>query len=174
MPQRRTVKKKVKSQAQWEALIRRRLGKLLDIVLGHPSLRKMGPHKTPWYIDCAVVGKQKMTFLNTQFRGKKEPTDVLSFPGAELYFHETSYLGELVVCLPVLLYQAKDLKHSPEHELDVLIIHGILHLLGLDHDKSKSEEKLMSQWEQRLLVEMTGKKTKKQPQALIQRARSGT
>jgi probable rRNA maturation factor len=64
------------------------------------------------------------------------------------------YLGELVVALPVLKSQARELKHSPETELSVLLSHGILHLLGMDHEKGKKPAREQAAWEQRLLAVM--------------------
>ncbi len=79
-----------------------------------------------------------MKKINFQYRKKNYATDVLSFRPAE----EVS-MGELIFCLPVLKKQALAQKHSLHNELLYMIIHGVLHLLGYDHEKSKDEEKLM-------------------------------
>lgn len=91
-------------------------------------------------ITFVFLPADQMKAINTQYRGKKKPTDVLSFASVE----EDS-LGELLFCLPVLKKQAKAQKHSLDHELLYMMIHGVLHLLGYDHELSKSEEKLMFQ-----------------------------
>jgi probable rRNA maturation factor len=80
------------------------------------------------------VASAKMKKLNSQFRGKNKHTDILSFAPIE----ETS-LGELVLCLPVLKKQAKEHELSLDHEIGYMLIHGILHLLGYDHETSKKD-----------------------------------
>jgi probable rRNA maturation factor len=91
-----------------------------------------------------------MTRLNEQYRGKAYATDVLSFPSPEV-FQSMGQLGELVVCLPVLKRQARELGHAPEQELDVLLAHGALHLLGLDHELGPKQSAEMARLEARLL-----------------------
>ena len=81
-----------------------------------------------------------MQKINLQFRGKDKPTDVLSFESQDAHT-----LGELIFCLPVLKKQAKEHKQSLQDELTLMIIHGILHLLGYDHEASKAEDALMFQ-----------------------------
>lgn len=74
-----------------------------------------------------------MTRLNGRLRGKSYATDILSFeaPGP---VRETGWLGELVICRPTLMRQAREHGHSPATELEILVIHGLLHLLGFDHE----------------------------------------
>ena len=84
------------------------------------------------------VTSAKMKKLNSQFRGKNKHTDILSFEPIE-----ESSLGELVLCLPVLKKQAKDHKLSLNHEIGYMLIHGILHLLGYDHETSAKDAKRM-------------------------------
>ncbi|MBC7467425.1 MAG: rRNA maturation RNase YbeY [Bdellovibrio sp.] len=91
-------------------------------------------------ITFVFLPTDQMKAINTQYRGKKKPTDVLSFASVE-----PDSLGELLFCLPVLKKQAKLQKHSLDHELLYMMIHGVLHLLGYDHEVSKKEEKLMFQ-----------------------------
>lgn len=84
------------------------------------------------------------------FRKKKKTTDVLSFP-ADRFFQEMGLLGDLVICGPVLIQQAREQGHDWKNELDVLMVHGLLHLFHYDHEKSPREAKVMAQWEQKLL-----------------------
>ena len=74
------------------------------------------------FLDTAAAKK-----INCEFRGKNYATDILSFDG-----------GELVLCPQVLKRQAKEHKHSFNAELGYMLIHGVLHLKGFDHEKSKS------------------------------------
>lgn len=76
---------------------------------------------------------------NQEYRGKNYATDILSFEG------DQDSLGELVICPQVLKAQAKEHGHSFRAELGYMLIHGVLHLLGYDHEASKKEEKKMFQ-----------------------------
>ena len=76
--------------------------------------------------------------INWQFRGKDYATDVLSFETME-----EGSLGELVMCPQVLQKQAEEHKLSFNLELGYMILHGVLHLLGYDHEKSEDEAKKM-------------------------------
>lgn len=89
-------------------------------------------------LTIVLVSSQKMRALNRQFRGKDYATDVLSFEG----FEPTS-LGELIICNSVVIKQAKQHKFSFHQELAYMVLHGILHLLGYDHERSKKEAKIM-------------------------------
>jgi probable rRNA maturation factor len=91
-----------------------------------------------------------MAALNAKFRKKEGPTDVLSFP-APGPVRRLGMLGELVICLPVLVRQAREQGHPPERELRVLLVHGVLHLLGLDHERGPEEAALQRHWETVLL-----------------------
>jgi len=64
-------------------------------------------------------------------------------------------LGELVVCVPVLKRQAAEQGHSFKKELDTMLIHGFLHLLGYDHEKNRKEELKMMRLQDKLLKKMT-------------------
>lgn len=68
--------------------------------------------------------------MNTRFRGKKRATDVLSFAAIE-----PGFLGELVLCRPVLKRQCKSHGLSFREETGYLVLHGLLHLLGFEHEK---------------------------------------
>jgi probable rRNA maturation factor len=76
--------------------------------------------------------------LNREYRGKDYATDVLSFEGLE-----SSSLGELVICPRVISRQAKEHGLLVREELGYMVLHGFLHLLGYDHERSRKEEKLM-------------------------------
>jgi probable rRNA maturation factor len=75
--------------------------------------------------------------LNHQYRGKDKPTDVLSFPLADEI--QPFLLGDVVISLDTAARQAQRRHHSLPEELQTLLIHGILHLLGYDHEVSRSE-----------------------------------
>ena len=80
-------------------------------------------------MTIAVVPDARVRVLNRQFRKKDTPTDVLSFPS-----DQRGYLGEVVIASGVAARQARDAGHSLGTELRVLALHGLLHLLGYDHE----------------------------------------
>ncbi len=81
-----------------------------------------------------LVSDRKITELNRLYRGKNEPTDVLSFQAGQ-----EDYLGDVIISTETALRQAQQLGHSLEKELKILIIHGFLHLLGYDHETDHGE-----------------------------------
>lgn len=96
---------------------------------------------TDMSVGLAVVGDRKMKLLNEKFMKHEGTTDVLSFP--ELGEDETrfvepdsleSHLGDLVVSWPQALKQAMERNHTVDDEVDFLVQHGLLHLLGIHHD----------------------------------------
>ena len=94
--------------------------------------------------------------LNESYLGRKGPTNVLAFPmsdGLEPVV-ESGMLGDVVISLDTAVAESKDLNETLEHTIDRLLIHGILHLLGYDHEKSKSEAKRMENEEKRLMALM--------------------
>jgi probable rRNA maturation factor len=145
------TKKKALSPTQWESLAERKLKRILQLAEGVPGLAKLGPSAT-WKVEVRLVGSRSMIQLNSSYRGKSYATDVLSFPTLSP-FRDAGQLGDLVVCLPTLKSQAKALGHKPEQELEILLVHGVLHLLGLDHERGVQEAKKMARWEKQLLGE---------------------
>jgi rRNA maturation RNase YbeY len=75
--------------------------------------------------------------LNRQYRGKNKPTDVLSFPLADEL--QPFLLGDVVISIETAARQAQRRGHTLREELQTLLVHGILHLLGYDHEVSRSE-----------------------------------
>ena len=90
--------------------------------------------------------------LNQQYRGFDKPTDVLSFAmgEGEEVFEQDPTLGDVVISVETAQRQADARGHSLERELRVLLVHGILHLLGYDHEED-AEAELMEAEERRLL-----------------------
>lgn len=87
-----------------------------------------------------------MKKLNAQYRGKNKTTDVLSFAMDE----EENLLGDILLSLDQAKRQATEHKHSLRHELLILIIHGLLHLLGYDHETDE-DYKVMFKKEKEVL-----------------------
>jgi len=83
-----------------------------------------------------ITTDQQIRDLNSRFRGMDTPTDVLSFNLNQLDPDEnTQYLGDVVISYPTASAQAQTYGHTVTDELQLLIVHGILHLLGYDHAK---------------------------------------
>jgi len=106
-------------------------------------------------ISIALVGPARIKRLNREYRGKNRVTDVLSFPNREIMFEEFQFkeiekiegLGEVIICLREVRKRAKRFKETFEKELARVLIHGILHLLGYNHEKNKEKARLMEEKE---------------------------
>ena len=75
-----------------------------------------------------------MRSLNLKFRGKDKATDVLSFPASQ-DDPPQSFAGELAISAQIALRNAVQLGHSPAEEVKILVLHGVLHLAGYDHER---------------------------------------
>lgn len=111
----------------------------------------MAPAAARGEVAIALVSDRRIRELNRQFRGKDAPTDVLSFasdldPGAP---SGPSPLGDIVISTQTARRQARDNGHTYGRELKVLALHGLLHLMGYDHD-DPADRGRMSRLERRL------------------------
>ncbi|MCC6263658.1 MAG: rRNA maturation RNase YbeY [Bryobacterales bacterium] len=96
---------------------------------------------------CLITTAEELAELNARFRQKSESTDVLSFPAAG----DPGYLGDLAISLPHARAQAREHGHSTEDEIRVLILHGLLHLMGFDHETDQGRmRRAESRWRKRL------------------------
>jgi probable rRNA maturation factor len=108
-----------------------------------------------------LVDEPTIANLNEQWMGKEGPTDVLAFPMDELRpglvneEPEDGVLGDLVLCVSVAERQAEEAGHAAADEVDLLTVHGILHLLGYDHAEPE-EHREMFGLQARLLAEWQG------------------
>lgn len=90
----------------------------------------------PAELVIRLVDEQESARLNECYRHKAGPTNVLSFPfemPAVMTGNAPTFLGDLVICVPVLEQEAKRQNKIPEHHWAHIIIHGVLHLIGYDH-----------------------------------------
>ncbi len=113
-------------------------------------------------ISIKFCGSEEMTSVNKYYRGKNYPTDVLSFPVSEDLPHNSSieYLGDILICLPICYNQAIKAKQTFAAELEKMIIHGMIHLKGFDHERNKNAWIVMNQLEkniQTVLIKEMGK-----------------
>jgi len=101
-------------------------------------------------ITIVLTTNQEIHKLNAQFLGHDYPTDVLSFPSDEIDIDtESNYLGDIIISYERAVEQAQQANHSLEDELKLLLVHGILHLLGFDHD---DEERKKIMWEKQAKI----------------------
>jgi len=105
----------------------------------------------PYEVSLVFTDSEKVKQLNRDYRGVDEPTDVLAFhmlpqKGVDSSFalppDGVTRLGEVIISYPQAVAQAREQGHSPEKELALLVIHGILHLLGYDHEEPEEESKM--------------------------------
>jgi rRNA maturation RNase YbeY len=102
-------------------------------------------------LSVEFVGDHRMRRLNAQYRGRDITTDVLAFAMREAPGPRSPLLGDVVISVPRAAKQADEQKHPLQYELTVLLIHGILHLLGYDHERSEYEARRMRRKERAVL-----------------------
>jgi probable rRNA maturation factor len=102
-------------------------------------------------LGILFVGDQRMRSLNRQYRGKDRTTDVLAFAMREAPHSSSTVLGDVVIAVPTAVRQAKEGQRSLDEELTVLLVHGILHLCGYDHERSEKEARRMQRRERMIL-----------------------
>lgn len=106
-------------------------------------------------LSLLVVDETEMQKINKRHRKKNKPTDVLSFSRIEGDFPNwLEEIGDVVLCWPVALKQAKERGVSPSHEVKNLLVHGILHLFGYDHERSPKDEKIMFRLQAQILSKL--------------------
>jgi len=110
---------------------------LFKIILKH--LPKIEGPLTYEDVEFLLTDDATLRTLNKQYRGKDKPTDVLSFS-----LEDPVHLGQLVISVDRAKVQAKEIGHSLEEELQFLFTHGLLHLLGYDHEKPEDEKKMLA------------------------------
>jgi probable rRNA maturation factor len=84
--------------------------------------------------DCLITGDAEIRRLNREFRGKDAATDVLSFPCHREHAGGSVSLGDIAISASRARVQARQHGHTIEEEIRVLLLHGLLHLLGMDHE----------------------------------------
>jgi probable rRNA maturation factor len=102
-----------------------------------PWLARIAPASAKGDLSIAIVSDARMRALNRQFRGKDKVTDVLSFPAdrsAPAAPAAAGFMGDVVIAAGVAKQQARAAGHPLQTEIRVLALHGLLHLLGYDHE----------------------------------------
>ena len=111
-------------------------------------------------LGLVITNQERVQQLNRSYLGKDEPTDVLAFSAREEIDAELPpfvqppdgvlHLGEVIISYPQAVIQAEEHRHSVKREIAILIIHGVLHLLGYEHDKPELERQMKTR-EQEIL-----------------------
>jgi probable rRNA maturation factor len=118
--------------------------------------------------QCLITGDTEMQRLNREFRKKDDPTDVLSFPTApgahkrrgEAGMPEPCSLGDIAISLDRARAQAREFGHAVDDEICILMLHGVLHLMGMDHERDAGAmARAETEWRRKLRL----------PSALIER-----
>ena len=115
-------------------------------------------------ISLVIVGQERIHELNREYRKKDKPTDVLSFAMSEQKDEEEEtgfltppdglvHLGEVIISYPQAVIQAGEHGHSIQKEMAILIVHGVLHILGYDHEKPDMEPAMQAK-EKAILAEI--------------------
>lgn len=127
--------------------LRTRAAFLLDLVSDVPES-----------LCLAFCDAPMMAEANARFRRKRYPTDVLSFPTASGFADpgqsHRHALGEILICLPVCLRQATRGRRTPARELERMLVHGIAHLKGFDHERGDAAFRVMTALERGIAREL--------------------
>lgn len=113
-------------------------------------------------IELVIIGEKKMRSLNRDWRGKDKVTDVLSYESRKREVESGKFkfvfppdgvvrLGQIFICASVAARQAREYGCSFQEEISRLLVHGILHLAGYDHEKNIKEEKKMMDLQEKIL-----------------------
>jgi probable rRNA maturation factor len=104
-----------------------------------------------WELSVLLCGDKFITALNSQYRGRQEATDILSFSmNAETRDNDGGYFlpGDIAISLDTLRENARYFQTTEDEELRRLLIHGILHLDGMDHETTDQEEPMLAMQEE--------------------------
>ena len=117
--------------------------------LAERVLAAVGEGRSELSLD--LVGDGRMRRLNRQYRRKDRTTDVLAFAMRESASPVSALLGDVVISVPTAQRQAKEGGRSLSEELAWLLVHGVLHLCGYDHERSETDARRMKRREQAIL-----------------------
>jgi len=102
----------------------------------------LAPTRRPTVLSVRVVGRARSRSLNAHYRHKDKPTNVLSFGGAGRVPDGRHFLGELVICAPVVAQEARTQAKTLESHWAHMTVHGVLHLQGFDHEREAEARKM--------------------------------
>ena len=93
-------------------------------------------------LEINIVGGKEIKELNHSYRGKNKITDVLSFAWTEDKVVKSKFLGQIYICYPQIVRQAKELTIKTKEEFARMLVHGFLHIIGYDHVEIKEAQKM--------------------------------
>jgi rRNA maturation RNase YbeY len=134
-------------------------------------LALVGQHEAE--LSLALVGNSEIQTLNAKYRKKDYPTDVLAFPVDDRLGTEERLLGDVVISVQKAKQQAKQGRRSLDEEMAALLIHGVLHLLGYDHERSSPDARIMRGLEKRIYRQLCDEGMLEYNSVQIQRTRRG-
>ena len=106
---------------------------LSDIALAKFVARASRASKLKGMVNVMVTGSSELRSLNRRFRAKDQPTDVLSFPPGPCFVNGLA--GDIAISADIARQNARRLGHSAAQEIKILVLHGVLHLAGYDHEQ---------------------------------------
>ena len=108
-------------------------------------------------LSILFIGDRAMRSLNRRYRKQDKTTDVLSFSlrGGQFKHIRPEMLGDVVISVPAACRQARQAGHEIRHEIERLLVHGLVHLLGYDHERNRADAQLMAKKERLLLKKMS-------------------
>lgn len=106
------------------------------------SLQDQQEHEQEYELTIRVVDEEESQSLNSQYRGKDKPTNVLSFPFEAPAEIELNLLGDLVICAPIVAQEAKEQSKKEIAHWAHMVIHGTLHLQGYDHIEDEEADEM--------------------------------
>ena len=124
-----------------------------EAILREWALQVLPADKKDAEVTIRVVDEAEITALNREYRGKDGATNVLSFPYETMPAIETALLGDVVICAPVVAMESVAQQKPLEAHWAHMVVHGLLHLLGYDHQKD-SEARDMEDHEAQLLARL--------------------
>jgi len=134
--------------------------RLTRVVVRQASLRRLAGHvlsavgEAQSELSIELVGDGRMRRLNREYRKKDRTTDVLAFAMRESASPVSALLGDVVISIPTARRQAKEGGRSLSEELAWLLVHGVLHLCGYDHERSDADARRMKRREQTILKDL--------------------
>tara|TARA_A100001037_G_scaffold133828_3_gene121375 strand:+ start:15375 stop:15824 length:450 start_codon:yes stop_codon:yes gene_type:complete len=116
------------------------------------ALEELGEDPEPPDLCIRLVDAAESQTLNSRFRGQEKPTNVLSFP-ADVHIPGRRTLGDVVICMPVVVGEAARQQKAVDDHLAHMVVHGVLHLFGYDHQKDDDAQR-MEGLEQQILCQL--------------------
>jgi probable rRNA maturation factor len=139
-------------------IVRKRVAGLSEVALARFVTRARRAARLRGAVNVLLTSNRELRELNSRFRGKDKPTDVLSFPA--VLGLPNAFAGDVAISAEMAAHNARLLGHSPSEEIKILALHGMLHLAGYDHERDHGE---MARTEERL------RKSLRLPAGLIDR-----